>query len=52
MARDGVDPVGAGAGRGWNIRRINPTTLEWTAPHGFVCHVDPTGTHRLITSEG
>ncbi|GAA1704681.1 hypothetical protein GCM10009745_60190 [Kribbella yunnanensis] len=35
--------------RGWNVRRINPTTLEWTTPHGFVFHVNPTGTHRVIT---
>ncbi|MFC9691089.1 hypothetical protein ACFTSF_21235 [Kribbella sp. NPDC056951] len=34
--------------RGWNVRRINPTTLEWTTPHGFVFHVDPTGTHRVV----
>ncbi|MFC9689353.1 hypothetical protein ACFTSF_12480 [Kribbella sp. NPDC056951] len=35
--------------RGWNVRRINSTTLEWTTPHGFIFHVNPTGTHRIIT---
>ncbi|TDD62342.1 hypothetical protein E1263_04080 [Kribbella antibiotica] len=33
---------------GWSVQRINPTTLEWTTPHGFVFHVDPTGTHRVF----
>jgi hypothetical protein len=33
--------------RGWKVHRINPTTLEWRTPHGFVFHVDPTGTHRI-----
>ncbi|TDD47675.1 hypothetical protein E1263_34130 [Kribbella antibiotica] len=33
--------------RGWKARRINERTLEWTTPHGFVFHVDPTGTHRV-----
>jgi hypothetical protein len=33
--------------RGWNVHRINSTTLEWRTPHGFVFHVDPTGTHRI-----
>ncbi len=32
---------------GWNVRRLDPTTLEWTTPHGFTFHVDPTGTHRV-----
>jgi hypothetical protein len=35
--------------RGWNVHRINPTTLEWRTPHGFVFHVGPTGTRRIIT---
>ncbi|MEJ1111975.1 hypothetical protein V9K98_36760, partial [Kribbella sp. CCNWLW197] len=30
----------------WKVHRLNPTTLEWTTPHGFTFHVDPTGTHR------
>ncbi|MEI8410056.1 hypothetical protein V9K98_33880, partial [Kribbella sp. CCNWLW197] len=30
----------------WKVRRLDPTTLEWTTPHGFTFHVDPTGTHR------
>jgi hypothetical protein len=34
-------------GRGWSVRRIDKQTLEWTTPHGFVFHVDPTGTHRV-----
>ncbi|MFI7060696.1 hypothetical protein ACIBL3_06930, partial [Kribbella sp. NPDC050124] len=29
----------------WQVRRLNPTTLEWTTPNGFTFHVDPTGTH-------
>ncbi|TDC15626.1 hypothetical protein [Kribbella albertanoniae] len=37
--------------RGWKVRRINPTTLEWTTPHGFIFHVDPTGTHRIVKTE-
>ena len=32
---------------GWTVHRINPQTLEWTTPHGFRFHVDPTGTHRV-----
>ena len=32
---------------GWNVRRLDPKTLEWTTPHGFTFHVDPTGTHRV-----
>ena len=32
---------------GWKGRRLDPTTLEWTTPHGFRFHVDPTGTHRV-----
>ncbi|TDW69443.1 hypothetical protein [Kribbella pratensis] len=32
--------------RGWTVRRVNTKTLEWTTPHGFTFHVDPTGTHR------
>ncbi|MFF1819919.1 hypothetical protein ACFVWG_21640 [Kribbella sp. NPDC058245] len=36
---------------GWTAHRINPTTLEWRTPHGFVFHVGPTGTHRVITSD-
>ncbi|TCO50576.1 uncharacterized protein DUF222 [Kribbella antiqua] len=31
----------------WKVRRLDPKTLEWTTPHGFVFHVDPTGTHRI-----
>ena len=33
-------------GRGWTVQRLDPRTLEWTTPHGFTFHVDPTGTHR------
>ncbi|MFF1819066.1 hypothetical protein ACFVWG_17325 [Kribbella sp. NPDC058245] len=33
--------------RGWTVHRLNPTTLEWTTPHGFTFHVTPTGTHRI-----
>ncbi|WUJ75262.1 hypothetical protein OG809_18755 [Kribbella soli] len=36
--------------RGWNVRRIDHKTLEWTTPHGFMFEVGPTGTHRLKTS--
>ncbi|WP_134105261.1 hypothetical protein [Kribbella pratensis] len=36
--------------RGWTVRRVNTKTLEWTTPHGFTFHVDPTGTHRLPNS--
>ena len=32
---------------GWNVRRLDPKTLEWTTPHGVRFHVDPTGTHRV-----
>ncbi|GAA1671610.1 hypothetical protein GCM10009745_12880 [Kribbella yunnanensis] len=32
---------------GWKVRRIDPKTIEWTTPHGFVLHVNPTGTHRV-----
>ncbi|WUJ70900.1 hypothetical protein OG809_38120 [Kribbella soli] len=32
---------------GWNVRRIDVKTLEWTTPHGFMFEVGPTGTHRL-----
>ncbi|WP_329478491.1 hypothetical protein OG555_38910 [Kribbella sp. NBC_01484] len=32
---------------GWTVHRIDPKTLEWTTPHGFTFHVDPTGTHRV-----
>ncbi|WP_328519397.1 hypothetical protein [Kribbella sp. NBC_00359] len=32
---------------GWKVRRLDPKTLEWTTPHGFTFHVDPTGTHRV-----
>ncbi|MFG1816450.1 DUF222 domain-containing protein [Kribbella sp. NPDC049174] len=31
---------------GWNVRRVDRTTLEWTTPHGFTYHVTPTGTTR------
>jgi hypothetical protein len=34
-------------GVGWKVRRLDPQTLEWTTPHGFTFHVDPTGTHRI-----
>ena len=34
-------------GRGWKVRRVDPRTLEWITPHGFMFHVDPTGTHRV-----
>jgi hypothetical protein len=33
--------------RGWNVRRVDYRTLEWTTPHGFMFRVDATGTHRL-----
>jgi hypothetical protein len=32
---------------GWKVRRIDAKTLAWTTPHGFVFHVDPTGTHPI-----
>ncbi|WP_432876093.1 hypothetical protein ACQPYH_25450 [Kribbella sp. CA-245084] len=32
--------------RGWDVRRVDVKTLEWTTPHGFTFQVDPTGTHR------
>ena len=32
---------------GWTVRRLDHQTLEWTTPHGFTFHVDPTGTHRV-----
>ena len=35
-------------GRGWNVRRLDDKTLEWTTPHGFTFQVDPTGTHRVL----
>ncbi|MEU4292536.1 hypothetical protein AB0E63_30295, partial [Kribbella sp. NPDC026596] len=31
---------------GWNVRRLDHKTLEWTTPHGFTFHVNPTGTHQ------
>jgi Domain of unknown function (DUF222) len=34
---------------GWSVHRIDPKTLEWTTPHGFTFHVDPTGTRRVIS---
>ena len=36
---------------GWNVRRLDHKTLEWTTPHGFRFHVDPTGTHRVPNSQ-
>ncbi len=33
--------------RGWKVRRIDAKTIEWTTPHGFVLHVNLTGTHRI-----
>ncbi|TCO13461.1 hypothetical protein EV652_1261, partial [Kribbella steppae] len=33
-------------GRGWNVRRVDRKTVEWTTPHGFTFHVTPTGTTR------
>jgi hypothetical protein len=33
----------------WNVRRINPHTLEWTSPHGYQWHVDHNGTHPVPT---
>ncbi|WUJ69055.1 hypothetical protein OG809_28575 [Kribbella soli] len=33
--------------RGWNVRRVDHKTLEWTTPHGFMFEIGPTGTHRL-----
>ncbi|MFF1816689.1 hypothetical protein ACFVWG_05305 [Kribbella sp. NPDC058245] len=35
--------------RGWKVRRIDPQTIEWTTPHGFVVRVDPTGTQPVPT---
>ncbi|WP_427884852.1 hypothetical protein ACQHIV_21960 [Kribbella sp. GL6] len=35
---------------GWTVHRINHKTLEWTTPHGFSFHVDPTGTWRCTPS--
>ncbi|WP_134120181.1 hypothetical protein [Kribbella kalugense] len=35
---------------GWNVHRVDDKTLEWSTPHGFRFHVDPTGTHRVRTS--
>lgn len=32
---------------GWDVRRIDHKTLQWTTPHGFRFHVDSTGTHRM-----
>lgn len=32
---------------GWELRRIDATTVEWTTPHGFVFRVDRTGTHHI-----
>ncbi|MFD7155676.1 DUF222 domain-containing protein [Kribbella sp. NPDC059898] len=37
--------------RGWTVHRIDHKTLEWTTPHGFSFHVDPTGTHRVPRAE-
>ncbi|TCO21244.1 uncharacterized protein DUF222 [Kribbella steppae] len=34
-------------GRGWNVRRLDRKTLEWSTPNGFTFHVGPTGTHRV-----
>ncbi|MFI7067754.1 hypothetical protein ACIBL3_42630, partial [Kribbella sp. NPDC050124] len=34
----------------WQVRRLDPRTLEWTTPNGFTFHVDPTGTHRAPTN--
>jgi len=31
----------------WKARRLAPTTIEWTSPHGFTFHVTPTGTIRV-----
>jgi hypothetical protein len=33
--------------QGWDVRRVDDKTLEWSTPHGFRFHVDPTGTHRV-----
>jgi len=33
--------------RGWNVRRIDHKTLEWSTPHGFIFEVGPNGTHRV-----
>jgi hypothetical protein len=32
---------------GWDVRRVDRKTIEWTTPHGFRFQVDPTGTHRI-----
>jgi hypothetical protein len=39
-------------GRGWSVRRLDHKTIEWTTPHGFAFHVDPTGTHRVPAPRG
>ncbi|MFG1817544.1 hypothetical protein ACGFIF_27555, partial [Kribbella sp. NPDC049174] len=31
----------------WQVRRVDPRTLEWITPNGFTFHVDPSGTHRV-----
>jgi hypothetical protein len=36
---------------GWDVRRIDHKTLEWTTPHGFRFHVGPDGTHRIRRDE-
>ncbi|MFI5696342.1 hypothetical protein ACIA58_31085 [Kribbella sp. NPDC051586] len=36
---------------GWDVRRTDRKTLEWTTPHGFRFQVDPTGTHRIRSDE-
>jgi hypothetical protein len=38
--------------RGWNVRRLDHKTLEWTTPHGFVFEVGPAGTHRVPGNGG
>jgi uncharacterized protein DUF222 len=38
---------------GWDVRRVDRTTLEWVTPHGFTFRVSPSGTHRVsLTADG
>jgi hypothetical protein len=33
----------------WDVRRLDPYTLEWTSPHGYRFHVDHNGTRPVFT---
>ncbi|TWD83855.1 hypothetical protein FB561_5024 [Kribbella amoyensis] len=35
----------------WKVHRTTNGALEWTSPHGFVFHVDHTGTRRVHPAE-